>query len=334
MKGNTVFNLLDSRVRQQLEQLLAMIRPVPEKLLAITNQNRRDAHQDTNDYRRQIEDITDWIYGNWYTTGGGPGLNEADEATVEKDLSSWLKENTASSTAWEEGWVVRETHSMGYCIAGKHNIIREVFPGDYVNASRVGLPPAPGDRITVNTVRYGTDAATGFWHTESASGFPSPPLSRFYFNTSWRNAGFLVKSLSTLLETLAVPYSLKCPNAPHMFNRVDNMVVYIHRSDVATVAPQLIALFAEGPDVLKPIGPCLTKKISSAIFFADDPDEKEQSFGTSRCRALAVGIYNYLQQVDQSDGLKVLLLALTENGIDPLTPWYCKNEPNKTASQS
>jgi hypothetical protein len=124
------------------------------------------------------------------------------------------------------------------------------------------------------------------------------------------------------LDSLKLPYSLKCSAFASVFSRVDSLIVYLEAGSWSRTAVEITAIARRIKDHLRDATPPLTKKIAQGVAFAEDLGSNE-SFGQNRCRALAPAVLALLQDQRSSpgNGLDTLTQSLRAAGIDPVQPW-------------
>jgi hypothetical protein len=264
--------------------------------------------------------IADWLYGNWYTQQ--PEHLDETSGHPPPDLRGALAMATAASRRWRRGWVVLDSHSSGICLAGLKQSNRWLRPGQYANIARPGLPPAPGDALSVVELIDDVDEATGFWVSQSAVATPAPPLTRLYFNVGWRHVGPVLGGITAWLDATATKYSLKYPIRPDLTERVDALVVYLEHAQWPTLAPVAIGLAEALRPILRPATPPLTCRLAPGVGMADDPGANV-SFGQSRCNALASAVLDLVAAgpATKYHAVAKLTAALIAAAIDPRIPW-------------
>jgi hypothetical protein len=169
------------------------------------------------------------------------------------------------------------------------------------------------------------DSETGFWATRSAAGEPEAPLGRLYWSSRPESIGAVLSRVTALLERLGLRYSLKSPVRPADLGRVDPLVVYLERGAWEGAR----RAFVEAAEAMRPLlrssVPPLTLALAPGLGFAEDPTTRE-SFGQSRCRALAAGVIALAAEASPSTERSLALLtdALVDAHIDPEHPWICQ----------
>jgi hypothetical protein len=261
-----------------------------------------------------------WLYEKWYSRP--VESSRPEHKYVHTDLPGALRAALPSSTRWLTGWVVMSLGAHGACVAGRRSLMRELRCGEYANVSRPGVPVMPGDAIVVMECVDWIDWQTGFWFTRSAMGDPDAPLVRLYWSVGEHDIALILRDLGAALESLGVRYSLKCPVRSTDFARVDTLVLYLERSAWEKAEGAIEELAQRCEPRLRKSSPPLTRRIARGVAFAEDPGPKE-SFGQSRCRALAPGLLTLLLEGSPSRirGIEILVQALRDAAIDPERPW-------------
>jgi hypothetical protein len=306
---------LPADVERDLTRLVDLLQPVPHALREVATSD------DTADRQTRMGD---WLYGNWYTQQPDPSVIEPS-GPPPPDLRGALAVATAASRRWQRGWVVLQTDPSGVCFAGLKEVNRWLYPGQYANIARPGLPPAPGDALSVIELVDDVDEATGFWVSQSAIFTPAPPLARLYFNVGWQHVGPVLGEVTEWLDGTGTKYSLKYPIRLNFTQRVDTLVVYLERAHWDASEPAAIALAGRLRQYLRPATPPLTRRLAPGVGSADDPGANA-SFGQSRCSALAPAILELIEAgiTTQRHAVAKLASALTAASIDPRKPWQVR----------
>lgn len=306
--------MLGADVQRDLIRLLRAVASAREDLLTL-----RDSAS-PGGAAAIFDAFGNWLYENWYSV---PGVAPAPASNrLQTNLPAAFRAALPSSTRWLSGWVVMEIGDYGACVAGRRGQARELRCGEYVNVSRPGMPVMPGDGVAVMECVDWIDWPTGFWTTRSAAGEPTPPLIRLYWSVSEAYVGSILNNLTTALEGLGLRYSLKCPVSSVDFARVDPLVVYLERSAWEVAQNTVTELARDSEAYFRESSPPLTLRIARGVAFAEDPGANE-SFGQSRCRALAAGVIALLGESRRSvdRGIEILTQALEDANIDPECPW-------------
>ena len=280
------------------------------------------------------EQIAAWLYQWWYCTSRLPVAEAGEGAHALRgrtDLSPALRVALASASSWQKDWIAMHVSPDGRCILGRGNDRRELQPGEYANIARPGCPLAPGDLVAIRAKLDWTDQPTGFWYAQSAAGVPDEPRMRVYFSVHAQHVGIVLHAITATLDEIGVRYLLKCPFRPAEFTRVDSLIVYLRRDDWERAGEPLAASARNVSQHLRPESPPLTCIAAPGMSYAQDPGNK-QSFGESRCHALAAGVMHLMAVGYRSytHARGVLVEALCAAGIDPLCPWNvltCPKEP-------
>ena len=303
-------------VRRNLEHLASLIASSRRELEA-----RRQAVA-ASGTPAILDAVAGWLYEHWYLREGTRPLQD-DGAFAHGNFAGALRATLPASTRWLHGWAALETRANGVCIAGRRGVFRELRCGEYANVSRPGVPVMPGDGVAVSECVTWIDTPTGFWAARSAAGEPAAPLVRTYWSVAAERIFVMLRRVAGCLDDLHVRYALKCPLRPADFMRVDSLVVYLERSDWNGVRSRVIGIAKQSRADLRGSTPPLTRQLAAGVGFAEDPGPTE-SFGQSRCRALAAGVVAILDERRRGrDPVGTFAAALRSAGIDPACPWSC-----------
>ncbi len=239
-----------------------------------------------------LEALWPLLYQHAYTRrwDGNPApakpLNLAPDATLVAALSA----ANAGHSLMDRGWKIYQVTPDGRLHVEKGGCYR------VVNAAQVGLPPGyqpqPGGLIDLPMPHQSLTAQAGYYHAfgeTPASAADEGELARLYFNVGVEQVPALLHLLTLGLNRYFIPFSLKCPVAPALYDRVDTLVLYPPRRYLPLVLDVLDEAVALLAPLLRPGEPLFTRRLLPGLGGADDPGTGE-SFGQSRCRLAAAGI--------------------------------------------
>jgi len=268
--------------------------------------------------------LADWLYAHWYTQPSPRGRT-ASVRDCRDSLVPQLRAALAAVGRWETGWVALRPLGDGRWLATRGALVRALAPGAYANWARPGVPPAPGDGLAALDRIEWVDQATGFWTARSLAAEPTAPLKRLYCSVGADAAPTVLRALVPMLDATTRPWSLKCPAESAGFARADSLVVYFAQSDWREFEPRLLELLPRLGRNLRCAVPPLTLPLGRGTALADSPAQTGQSFGQSRCAALAPGVRTLLAKPRIAEAaLGVLKQSLRDHGIDPARPWECR----------
>jgi hypothetical protein len=124
-------------------------------------------------------------------------------------------------------------------------------------------------------------------------------LLRFYFHCTDRGSHDLMKYLTAQLNRYQVPFRLKAPITPALYDRTDAVVLYVANRYFHITARISLNLPDDVRAGLRESVPLFTKRIASGVGFAEEPNTGE-SFGMHRCRLVAEGVVDAWLQEDHS----------------------------------
>jgi len=302
-------------VESALARLATCVRSMRVELLQL-----RDSAGQQADYPSVVEQLSLWLYATWYSVPD-PSADTPHTIFGRSHLVSALRAAVPACARWQREWVVVQSAPDGSCVAGKQGRTRQLRPGDYANLARPGMPVMPGDNIAVTELLSWVEEQKGFWCAQSLIGEPAPPLVRLYWSAAQDQIGFVLREVAGVLERLAIPYALKCPIRAVDYARVESLIVYLGGETWSGAASAVTETAEKAGVHLRESVPPLTLRIARGVAFAQDPGDG-QSFGQSRCRALASGVLALLDgNWSPADALTVLVDALRAAGIDPDRPW-------------
>ena len=153
-------------------------------------------------------------------------------------------------------------------------------------------------------------------------------MARVYWNCPPESAAALVAAITGALEPLRLPYTLKCPLADELFDRVEPVVLYLGFAEWAAAKPALRRVHAALAARLRPAVPPLTLRLGPGAAAAEDPADGS-SFGQSRAAAVADGLVLAAEQrLDDEDAtLAVVAERLAAHDISPARPYLRAGSP-------
>jgi hypothetical protein len=224
------------------------------------------------------------------------GQVEMKETPPAGDDPRWierLSQANQSRERWEDGWQTLAGMPGGQVIARRGSLTRVLAPGEFVNLSGSGMTLGPGATVRVYVPRESRAVQPAYYFAFGESfADSSDELStvRFYWNIRAEGAAELLQILSAELNRWEAPFRFKTGIHPAMLSRCDSAVLYVPRRsaaftyELAAEARERIGRF------LRAEVPLFTLRLADGLAFADDPGNGE-SFGTSRCRMLAQGLW-------------------------------------------
>lgn len=262
------------------------------------------------------EAVATWLYERWYLDPDGLE-EEAAEKFPFDGLGGPLGALIARAAPWEIDWVVLSASPDGSIVAGRGNVTRLQHAGSYASGSRFGLPPVPGEQVSISPFLSFIDPPTGQWAAQSPEP-PIGPLVRTYFNVGPSGVGAVIDAFLAKLAG-GLRFSMKCPGQLSGFTRSDALVLYLEASAWPAIEKALLGAMKPLRAKFRRGRPALTRKLGPGLAFAEDPGGG-MSFGRSRCTVLAPALLNGLDQAEPQM-VETLNHALRGAGIDPKRPW-------------
>ena len=226
-------------------------------------------------------------------------LSEKKSESIDQSFVKALSEANTSQQSWDDGWLVLQVSAKGEVIAIKNGFRRSVLPGEYVSLEGIGIKPHEGTPIRLFFEKELIDLQIGYYFAFSNAcdrRFSVENVLRFYFNITAKVAPILLKKLTSRLNRFQVPFRVKCLKNPDTYDfRIDSMILYVNRFYYRLVSEILSDIHKENREYFLPDVPLFTKKIRPGFAYAEDPNNGE-SFGMSRCRIVAEGIWDAYRQ--------------------------------------
>ena len=219
---------------------------------------------------------------------------ETAQVTHNQPLVQLLSGANNTQDAWETGWQIQEMLPTGQIRAGKNSRSRWMWPGEFVSRDVTGLAPGIGSYVNIFFPKESTVMQPGFYFAYSQTFIDQSDdlnIVRFYWHVEESGAPDMVRAISTHLNRFLVPYRFKVLNNQHAFNRSDAAVLFLNKKYYPIVSELMPEIYKAVKDGLKPEVPLFSKKLAPGIGLAEDPGNGD-SFGMSRCRMLAEGIWS------------------------------------------
>jgi len=211
----------------------------------------------------------------------------------EPDWISLLSQANQSRERWEDGWIVMVAMPNGQLLAQRGATARMLSPGDFITAGTPGMLPSAGAPVRVYFPRESSTLQPGFYFVfgETAQD-ASDDLSmvRFYWNVSIEAASDLLRLISAVLNRWQIPFRLKILSHRVLFGRADAAVLYVPRRCAHIAHELLVGIYPQMRTRLHDEVPLFTLPLAAGLAFAEDPGSLD-SFGLSRCRILAEGLW-------------------------------------------
>jgi hypothetical protein len=243
-----------------------------------------------------IEQLQKCFYQYCYVqpfNGGAPALETAQVEPNAK-LVEQLSAANDTQERWETGWRIAEMLPSGQIKAEKYGRTRVLWAGEFISRFGFGVAPQIGAEISVFFPKESTVLQPGFFFAFSQTFIDQADdynLMRFYWNIQEKGAPDLLRSISAALNRFEVPYRFKCLNNQLPFNRTDSAVLFLNKRFYRVVAELMPDIYDEVRHFLGAETPLFSKQLAPGLGLAEDPNNGD-SFGMSRCRVLAEGIWS------------------------------------------
>ncbi len=265
-----------------------------------------------------------------------PDLAEDYDLALMQDFVVQLSQANTSTEYWDDGWQIIEVGQAAQIVAQKGSILRQVMPGEYLNLDGIGSIPRIGGLIRLFFPRESTTFQPGFYFVFGETPerrFQTQSVARYYFDLVLEGALLFVKTTTERLNQFQIPFRLKCVSHPQIFaKRLDSGVVFVNRRFHRIMSELIFDVYQEVRPFLQPETPLFTYEIAPGLAFAEDPANGE-SFGISRCRVVAEGIWQAYLEGQQSVAARAMAvkerftaheLSFAKPYLNPQSPYdYC-----------
>lgn len=240
-----------------------------------------------------IRKVTSMLYHVAYTTGAKPEKSRNNDVKTHIPIPGYEKITALRSDQiiLDSGWELDRKSNMNEVRISKGNITTTAGSGYYLweegtrDANMIStidksVQENPGD---VFTYLFGSEPQH-LGHGDTV---------RFYLNSDCDNVVELVLALRALLNEHSVPFTLKFIRYADQFDhRKDNIVLYTGRQYANRVAILLSKKNQPWHDLLQSDLPLFLLQLLPGIGFGESPPNPQDSFGVSRCRVIAMKLYD------------------------------------------
>lgn len=275
--------------------------------------------------------LRDRVYEDAYCLGQAQPTAAREGGTGgggDRHFAERLAASNAGHGTWAPGWRVQAADGalLGVSSGGLQVWVRpqDCRRVDDGSVRELGARPEVGEELAIRLPDGSFELSPGYYTAFSTE--PMPPreqarLVRVYFACRPAAAPALVRTLTSRLDAVAVPFRLKVLADPQDFRRRDAAVLYLPRAALETATPHLARVVAELPGALEREVPLFTRRLAPGVALAEEP-EAQESFGQHRAGLLAEGVVRAaeLGRRRPPDRLEQVLATLVEAGVDVRRP--------------
>jgi HopA1 effector protein family len=168
-------------------------------------------------------------------------------------------------------------------------------------------------RLPKNRVQNGFYMAVGNTGARQTSEQERKDVTvRIYFNLTAEGAIAMMTSLTTQLNSLAIPFSFKALYNSADYGRHDSAVLYFDSRHYEVVKQVLETVYSQQQEHFQPEIPLFTKQLAPGLALAEEPDHKfssKDSFGTNRCQIIANGLLAANQSANNTPASRLNAIA-------------------------
>jgi hypothetical protein len=240
------------------------------------------------------------------------------------DILMELSAANAGREHWDAGWQVHRLMPTGQIIANKGGLMRLLWPGEFVSHEGP-VAMRENARISVFAPRESMVIQPGFYFVFSETVSDQQDdydLVRFYWHVKSEGAPLLVQLISREFNRFQIPFRFKSLATRAFYQRSDAAVLYVTRRFYRISVELLADIHQEVKTHLGPEPPLFSKRLADGLGLAEEPGAGE-SFGQSRTRILAEGIWNSYEKGLQSEQerLEEVRQHFSSNGLSLEAPF-------------
>jgi HopA1 effector protein family len=266
------------------------------------------------------------LYGTVYNRAFSPAVPPASPPSL-TNITLELSRVNPGRERWDHGWQVYQTLPSGMIQAHKHGRAQMFYPGQYmpVGATPGAQAPVQGTIVSVYLAKEMRNFQDGFYIALGEQVQPyyeQTSLVRVYWNIRPDGAIPIVSELVGRFNRFQVPFRFKCLAYTELYERFDAAVLFVGRRRWDIAALLIAEIYPRLKAHLRPDIPLFTKRLAPGLALAEDPASGE-SFGTSRCRLIAEGLWQAYQRGLQTESARVdeIANAFRRAGIALEHPW-------------
>jgi HopA1 effector protein family len=255
----------------------------------------------------------------------GHSLEEQPNTVQDSSFLQALSEANTGHERWDSGWQIYQTLPSGQVLAHKYGLTRLLWPGEFLAHDGFGMAPRTGTNISIFVAKESRTMQPGFYFafgetvTDQQDDYS---IVRFYWNIKESIATTLIRLITRNLNRFQVPFRLKCLGFRAHFSRADAAVLFVSKRYYRITSELLVDIYQEVREHLKSDTPLFTKQLANGLGLAEDPGNGE-SFGMSRCRIFAEGLWGAYVQGLQTEQARVqeVVKQFGNNGISLEHPY-------------
>lgn len=264
------------------------------------------------------------LYGRLYcrSRAGRPLFSDIP---TRRDFANVLSEANVGTGTWERGWRFESMEPDGSCLVVRDGI-RFSTPASGVRAAgalrtgfmcRVRVPKELRQLFPHFYFAIG-DAEVQESELEDAGG-----LVRLYWHLTSESAPHYIRQVTEQLNGAGIPFKTKVISDPALYDRADAGVLYVGQKDLRQAWPHIGNVYEAVHPRLRRSVPMLTKRLAPGLGLAEDPGSGDtQSFGSSRCLAIARGLWSaWVDSAGTRDPREGAISGLLRAGVDPERPY-------------
>lgn len=271
-----------------------------------------------------VDSLQGELYRSFYSRGRPVPRrrNEDIPARPDQALVEALSVANCGAGGWEPGWRIENAEA---------DIVRVARNGLHVLARTEDCRAAdgrcnPGTLVSLRRPKEHVTSSPGYYtalgDVDLALGRDDTEV-RVYFNVTSAGAAPLVAISTRMLNEAQLPFSLKVRDHPTGYLRCDSAVLYLEAEGFDEARGALSAIASECAPHLRHEAPAFARPLAHGVSLGEHYPRLGASFGTSRCRLVAVGVVAAHERDERrlSDRLDAVARRFADQGLDIDVPY-------------
>lgn len=245
-----------------------------------------------------VKALQEQLYEHAYTRRFEGRLQEAHAPNGNDDMSQLLSHANTGRERWDQGWQISHILPHGQIVVQRPGEERRLWAGEFISEDGPGAPPRLQGQVRIFAPRESLAMQPGFYFAFGEElGDITNMMScvRFYWNVSVEGVTALLNAWTAAANHYRLPFRFKCTNQRSHFYRLDTAILYVEQRHAHFTIELLRDIYPAVRPSLGEETPLFTRLLAPGLAFAEEPGNGE-SFGMSRCRLLAQGLWNAFER--------------------------------------
>ncbi len=260
-----------------------------------------------------IEELSKIIYQNYYIDDKFSLLDSKD-IEFEKSINKLV----TNKIRFHKNWKIEYINSDSSIVAVKKHKRLLILPGSYITESNYEYPKINKNVVVIQhclTISDNDEFAHIYGEEIDEEFYEG--MIRIYFNCFESKISSIMQFFIQRLNKTKTPFHMKCIKSRAKMYRKDKLILFLDKRYFFDFKPILKEILKEIKPFLQPQTPLFTLKLHDGIGFAENPPNPNESFGMSRCRLIAEGIWQaHENKFPKSEWVNSVINYIETQGYD------------------